>query len=629
MRTNLLASLLCLLALGAAPVARANPANGAVEAFKAFFSHRHRHRFLRRSQAYRLTLKSPDASVIDAHFRVADGYYLYQDKVRFKLLKPQSGVTLGPVALPPASIEHNPYLGTLTIYKKSFVVPLPLTGAKAGQALQIEVHYQGCATAGICYPPVTKVVDITTPAAVPAKTPPPATPPPPSRLHQPAAPAATAVAPTRAPVAGRPALTWSTWLGAILAAFGVGLLLTFTPCVLPMIPIVSSMLVGQGAQRLTKTRGGLLSLAYVLGTGTTYAVAGALAGATGEELQAGFENVWGIGILSLLFVLMALSLFGVFSLQMPSVIQSRVQGRTGGGHASLARAYTLGLLSALVVGACVSPLLVSALGLAISAHSAALGAAVMFAIALGMGLFLIVLGIGAGHLLPKAGAWMDSVKNFFGVLLLGVATYLLGLLPQVPVLLLWGALLIVVGVVLGGGRTTAASALHERVQSGIGMVLLLWGALCLLGDLQGHRDPLRPLSLSAAPAGVRAQAALARFHKVTTLAGLRATLAQAHASQMPVLVDFTASWCVDCQQLKRHTFPDSRVQRAMKGFMLIEADVSDDTPATRALERRYGIFGPPALLFFNRNGRLLAADSFYGYMGPRRLAAILDRVKGL
>ncbi|MDA8390131.1 MAG: protein-disulfide reductase DsbD [Gammaproteobacteria bacterium] len=633
MRRSLLLSLPCLLlmVLGA-PAAQANTGAGAVDAFKAFFSHRHHHRFLRRSAAYRLTLKSPDPSVIRAHFHIARGYYLYQDKIHFKLMAPRAGVTLGPVAMPPATIEHNPYLGTLTIYKRSFVVPLPLTGARPGETLHVQVHYQGCATAGICYPPVTRVIDVTTPAALAA----PAAPAPPRVAAAPAAAAKTVPAPAGAPLAkpvtlsaGTPALTLSTWVSALIAAFGVGLLLTFTPCVLPMIPIVSSMLVGQGQERLTKTRGGLLSLAYVLGTGTTYAIAGALAGATGDELQASFENAWGIGALSLLFVLMALSLFGVFSLQMPTAIQSRVQGRAGGGRRSLAHAYVLGLLSALVVGACVSPLLVSALGLAISAHSAALGAAVMFAIALGMGVLLIALGVGAGHLLPKAGPWMDTIKNFFGVLLLGVAIYLLGLLPAVPVLYLWGALFVMVGVYLGAGRTSAAATPRERIAAGIGTILLLWGALSILGGLQGRRDPLHPLTLASAPRGAAAApVAQARFHKVTSIAGLDAALAQARAQRKPALVDFTASWCVDCQQLKRNTFPDRRVQKAMKGFMLIEADVTDDTPATRTLEHRYGIFGPPALLFFDRKGHLLNADNFYGYMGPGRFAALLRRVKG-
>ncbi len=620
MRQGLLLSLFCVFAALGAPVAQADTGSGAVNAFKAFFSHRHHHRFLKRSEAYRLTLKSPDPSLIRAHFHVAHGYYLYQNKIRFTLLSPRTGITLGPVAMPPASIEHNPYLGTLTIYKRSFVVPLPLTGARPGETLRVQVHYQGCAQAGICYPPVTRVITVTTPAAAvpPVSTAPGA----PVAIP---APPVSSPQPVRLPAA-TPALTLSTWVSALLAAFGVGLLLTFTPCVLPMIPIVSSILVGQGRDRLTKTRGGLLSLAYVLGTGTTYAIAGAVAGATGDELQASFENAWGIGALSLLFALMALSLFGVFTLQMPTAIQSRVQGQAT-GHRSLARAYVLGLLSALVVGACVSPLLVSALGLALSAHSAALGAAVMFAIALGMGVLLIALGIGAGHMLPKAGPWMDTIKNFFGVLLLGVAIYLLGLLPAVPVLYLWGALFVVVGVYLDGGRTAPGATARERIASGVGMLLLVWGVLSILGGLQGHRDPLHPLSLAPVSRQTAAAIPQARFHKVTSLAALDTALARARARHEPALVDFSASWCVDCQQLKRHTFPNSRVQNAMKGFMLIEADVTGDTAATRALEHRYGIFGPPALLFFDRTGRLLNADNFYGYMGPGRFAALLRQVK--
>ena len=611
MKTLLALSLAITAVLTTIPGARAATHGGPLAAFKAFFSHRQKP-FLKRSQAYRLTLSAPGTNELLAHFRIARGYYLYRNKIRFTLASPRYGVTLGPVAMPPASVEKNRVLGTLLIYKKSFTLPLPLTGAHPNQRLIVRAHYQGCAIAGICYPPVTHTLVVRLPGQTAAL----------NAAHE--APAA------RAPMAPRtPGPAAGTWFWAIVSAFGIGLLLTFTPCVLPMIPILSGMLVGRGQERLTKRQGAGLSVAYVLGTATTYAGAGALAGATGQQLQAYFENTWGIGLLSLLFVLMALSLFDLYTLQMPGFIQSRIAARSAGvNRRSLAGAYMLGLVSALVVGACVSPLLVSALAVAISSHSAGLGAAIMFSMALGMGVVLVALGIGAGYLLPKAGPWMDTVKYAFGVLLLGVAIYLLGLLPAVPVLLLWGILLIIVGVYLGGGRLEPGASGFRKLRAGLGVVLLVWGVLALVGGLQGNRDPLHPLTFRSA--GVtRAGTHALTFRKVTSLAALDQALARAARLNEPALVDFSASWCVDCTRLRRETFPDPRVQRALRGFMLIEADVTENTPATRAMKRRFGVLGPPAILFFSAQGRPLRQKDFYGYKGPRALARLAHEVKSI
>ena len=596
----------------------AEPATGPIAAFKAFFSHRQKP-FLKRSQAFNLDLTAPNKSELMARFTIAHGYYLYRDKIRFQLVAPSHGVTLGPVAMPPAFTEHNPYLGTLVIYKKSFVLPLPLTGTHSGEALTILAHYQGCAVRGICYPPVTRTLQVTLPQT---------SAPTPTIGSAPLAPQATGNPGliTSPPITPRPA--GSTWLVAILSAFGIGLLLTFTPCVLPMIPILSSMLVGHGQERLTKTAGAKLAVAYVLGTGVTYATAGAVAGATGQQLQAYFENAWGIGLLSALFVAMALSLFGLYTIQMPSFIQNRIEisGRKVNGR-SLTGAFSLGLLSALVVGACVSPLLVSALAVAISSHSATLGAAIMFSMALGMGVVLVALGVGAGYLLPKAGPWMDGVKYTFGVLLLGVAIYLLGLLSAVPVLLLWGALFIMVGVYLGGASRIESHAPGlYKLRAGVGLLLLLWGTLSLVGGLQGNRNPLRPLTFRSTGV-VKAAAQTLVFHKVTSLGALNRELTRAQTLNEPTLVVFSASWCVDCTRLRRETFPNREVQRALRGFMLIEADVTQNTQATRAMKRQFGVLGPPAVLFFSAQGHPLTALDFYGYKGPHTLVHLAREVK--
>ena len=610
-RAILAASLIVCGLLLAPPSLAAETGSGPIAAVKAFF-HQGQSSFLRRSQAFRLEVTAPAPNELLAHFTIAPGYYLYRNHIHFQLVAPLHGATLGPVTMPPAFVEHNPYLGTLVIYKTSFTLPLPLTGTHGGDVLTLMAHYQGCAVRGICYPPVTRQLSVTLPhaAAMVAASKP---------------PVAAAQSGPSAPTV--PKLSGSTWLIAIMSAFGIGLLLTFTPCVLPMIPILSGILVGHGQGRLTKMEGAKLSLAYVFGTGVTYATAGAVAGATGQQLQAYFENAWGIGLLSLLFVLMALSLFDLYTIQMPGFIQNQIASRSRRVNGrSLTGAFVLGLLSALVVGACVSPLLVSALAVAISSHSAALGAAIMFSMALGMGIVLVALGIGAGYLLPKAGPWMDAVKYTFGVLLLGVAIYLLGLLPAVPVLLLWGAFFVVVGVYLGiGSRVDGAISGLYKLRAGIGALLIIWGALSLVGGLQGNRDPLRPLTFPGARTTATTSNALV-FHKVASLGALGRYIAQGKALHEPVLVVFSASWCVDCTRLRRETFPDSRVQRALRGFMLIEADVTHNTATTRAMKRRFGILGPPAVLFFSAQGRPITKADFYGYQGPRRVVQLAREV---
>jgi thiol:disulfide interchange protein DsbD len=409
----------------------------------------------------------------------------------------------------------------------------------------------------------------------------------------------------------------------MLAAFGSGLLLTFTPCVLPMVPILSSIIVGQGNKSLTKLQAGLLSFSYVVGTTVTYTAVGVTAGATGDQLQAYFQNAWAIGILSLVFVLLALSMFGLYALQMPGFIQSylqkHVQTIKGG---SFFGAFILGLLSALIVGACVSPLLISALSIAISSKDPVLGGAIMFAMALGMGVLLIAMGIGAGFLLPKAGPWMDTVKNIFGVLLLAVAIYLLSALPKVPVLLLWSALLIATAVYLGLRVAPQGPRPWNYFGKGAGVFLLIWGIFAFIGGLAGNRDVFRPMPVNMHLNGLPA----VPFQRVTTLRDLEAYLTQAKATGKPAIVDFYADWCIDCVRLEKATFSDPRVRQKMHGFILLQADVTDNTPDAKAVKQRLAVLGPPATLFFAAGGEERLDLRFYGFKSADEFLAVLAQI---
>jgi len=579
--------------------------------------------FLEPDQAFRLQVAAADDHTLIAHITIAPGYYLYRDKIHFKLVS-APGVTLGRYELPHGQVKVDPFIGRTETYHDPVDVRLPLQGDATGvSAIELNASYQGCAEKGICYPPITKNIMVAMPGAG----------------------AGTAAAPPAAPASSGPPhqADLKTYVFAMLAAFGTGLLLTFTPCVLPMIPILSSVIVGQGDRDITKLRAGLLSLSYVLGTAVTYAGAGVLAGNTGGELQAYFQNPYAIGLFSVVFVLLALSMFGFYELQVPSFIQSRLHRHSHEIHKKSHRikggaffgTFALGLFSALIVGACVSPLLISALGIAISSKDPVLGAAIMFSIAMGMGVILVGIGIGAGFLLPKAGVWMDTVKHIFGVLLLAVAIYILGALPQVPVLLLWAALMIVTAVYLGATQSLAKDASGwGYLWKGVGTVLLIWGIFALIGGMRGERDILNPLALGSgpditaqvAPTGRAAQESGELFRRYDKLNDIESAMADARAHGKPVVVDFYAAWCIDCVRMEHATFSDPRVRLALSRFVTLQVDVTDNDDQTRAIKQRFGVLGPPAVLLFSADGHEQKLLRFYGYRTADEFLATLGQV---
>ncbi|MHB8414698.1 MAG: protein-disulfide reductase DsbD [Acidiferrobacteraceae bacterium] len=564
----------------------------------------HHQRFLKPTQAFDARVVSARGHVVTLHFHVAPGYYLYRDKIHIEVAPP---ARLGGLQLPPAKVDPIPFYGKTWVYPRSFDVEVPLLAPGGLRKTALQVSFQGCAVNGICYPPRTKTLPVSLVAG---------------RPHVPS---------------GAPPLR--TLVLELLAAFGTGLLLTFTPCVLPMIPILSSIIVGRGNPP-GRARATALAVSYVLGTATTYAAVGALAGATGDQLQAYFENAWGIGALSAVLIFLSLSMFGLFEIQLPSSLQSRLQGGTQGVKSgSLAGSYVLGLVSALIVGACVSPLVISALGLAISQHSPALGAGLMFSMALGMGVVLVALGMGAGFLLPKAGAWMEEVKRIFGFLLLAVAITLLAGLPSVPVLWLWALWLISLGVYLGASQPLGRDAPGiAYAAKGVGTFMLLWGALALIGAVQGGRDVFHPIGTMPFADTPRPTGAAAlpgpmrrgdpRFHRITTVAAADALLKAAQTQHRPALVDFYASWCTDCVRLERETFANPRVARALQRFVRIQADVTRADAASEALKRRFSVYGPPALLFFNADGQEQRGLRSYGFTGPDAFRHTLSEVRG-
>ena len=571
--------------------------------------------FLHPDQAFIFSAEAIDGNTLRAHWDIADDVYLYRDKFKFEL-KNADGITLGEAVMPTGKKKIDEAFGEMEVYYHSVDIDIPLTRSKLDASDVILIaKYQGCADAGFCYPPISKEMPISLPAV-----------------------SAASSADSGGEGGGDITDEKRSFFGNLLFAFGIGLLLTFTPCVLPMIPILVGVIVGQSGVQPTKIRSGILSTSYVMGTAVTYSFAGWLAGASGQQLQAYTQNAWAIGIVAGILVLLSLSMFGFYQIQMPSFIQSKLQMKSQnvkGG--SMTGTFFLGMVSALIVGACVTPLLMLVLGIAIQAGDPVLGAAMMFAMSMGMGVILIMMGVGAGHLLPKAGTWMDTIKYIFGALLIGVAIYLLTPLQNVPILLLWSVFFIVCGVYMGATQSIPEGASNWRyLWKGLGIVVLIWGVLALIGSVLGNRDIMQPMDLShismgGGQAGTTQTATVAPhdlFIQLHSTDDLDRELAKAKAAGKAVMLDYYATWCTDCRRMEKATFSNPQVQKIFREkFVLLQVDVEDPNNAkTEAIKKRYKVFGPPAMLFFDAQGKARKDLDFYGFKTPEEFIAILNKI---
>lgn len=425
--------------------------------------------------------------------------------------------------------------------------------------------------------------------------------------------------------------TAQSTVSIILGAFIAGMLLTFTPCVLPMVPIVSSIIAGQG-KNVTKTKAVMLASSYVMGTAVTYAIMGALAGATGDQLQSYFQNIWVIGTMTIVFVLMALSMFGLFTIQLPSFIQSKLnaesQGIKGG---NMGMVFLLGMISALILGACVSPVLISFLSVAISSSDAVLGALTMFFLALGMGVPLILLGFGAGYLIPKAGMWMDKVKYFFGVLLLGVAIEVFSSLNLVNTLFLWGVYAVGIAVYLGATEAlNSESNGWQKLQKAFGTVLLIWGTILLVGAGYGQTNIYQPLAkITVIYEGTdKVVSDQFPFENIYNIDEYKEKLAQAKDEAKPVIVFFHADTCPVCKHLKETTFKDAKVQQKLRNdYIALGVNIGDKSNKDiTALKKMFQVFGPPGFAFVKSSGEILDDEKFYGYNAAPEFYDTLDLI---
>ena len=573
--------------------------------------------FLDPDVAFELSTEVDAGGAILARWRIADGYYLYREKFRFTPAQ-GSGLALGEPALPDGRIKDDEYFGRMEVYYDGVVARLPVTARPAGAGpVALDVRYQGCADAGLCYPPITKRVELTLPVGLAAT----AVPVPPGA---PAASSGAVELPEQDRIA-RSLASGSTWL-VLLSFFGFGLLLTFTPCVFPMIPILSSIIVGQG-ENIGTRKAFTLSLVYVLAMAATYTVAGVLAGLFGANLQAAFQEPWILVTFSIVFVLLAMSMFGFYELQIPASWQAKLAGASsrqqGGTYVGVG---IMGFLSALIVGPCVAAPLAGALIYIGQTGDAVLGGMALFALSMGMGAPVLLVGTSAGKLLPKAGPWMEAVKAVFGVLLLGVAIYLLErLVPGWVALLLWGALLIVAAIYLGALDALGSEARGwRRLRKGAGLVMLVYGVLLVVGGAGGGNDVWQPLKgLASGPGGAVHEGLV--FQRVKGSRGLDAALRTAVAQGRPVMLDYYADWCVSCKEMERYTFSDPSVQEALGNTVLLQTDVTANDAEDQALLKRFGLFGPPAILFFGPDGRERPAYRVVGFMKAQPFREVVEK----
>jgi thiol:disulfide interchange protein DsbD len=562
------------------------------------------------SIAFKPAVRALDGRTIEVRFDIAKGYYLYRDKFRFAA--EPSSVQLGQARLPKGKEKMDENFGRVEVYYKEAVIRLPVERNSSGTLpLLLNLTSQGCADVGVCYPPQKQALRL--------------------ELPDPAsAPALTSLADDSGDESGHIAQFLKNadlWLVAA-SFFGFGLLLSLTPCVFPMIPILSGIIVSSGrdGHGVSHARGFFLSLAYVVGMAVTYALAGIAAGFSGTLISAALQNPWVLGGFALLFVVLAFSMFGFYELQLPTFLQSKVSEEAShfkGG--SLPGVAVMGALSALIVGPCVAAPLAGALLYIGQTGDALLGGLALFCMALGMGVPLLVVGLSAGTLLPKSGPWMETVKKAFGFILLATALWLVS--PVIPVAIQmagWAVLLIIPAILMRAFHRLPKQAKGwQRLRKFIAIAMLIVGAVLLAGAFSGGKDLLQAFSRlndGSKGSGITTLS----FERIRSLGELEARI---KASGKPVMLDFYADWCVSCKEMARFTFSDARVQLTLSGWILLQADVTANSEDDKALLARFKLFGPPGIIFFDSQGSEVEGVRVVGFQNTDAFLATLARLR--
>lgn len=571
-------------------------------------------------QAFRLNVSVENPETLQAQWKITPGYFLYKDRFSYKVVSPE-GTELGPIALPEGIEKHDEILGQYQVYQSNLTLKMPLKNVKSNE-LMIKICYQGCSADGYCYPPQTKEIALNLDA-------------PPSELF------------SGKTVNGHPPgqslseqdkltellASQSFWL-SILSFFGFGLLLSFTPCVLPMVPILSGIIIGHG-KTITLGKAFRLSLTYVIAMAATYAVAGVLAGFAGQTLQAALQQTWLLIGFSGIFVLLSLSLFGFYELRLPAAITEKISSLSNKQHSGhYLSVAIMGILATLIVSPCVSPPLIGALAYIGQTGDAILGGSALFAMGLGMGVPLLIIGTSGGKLLPKAGPWMKIVEATFGVILLAVAVWMLSrILPGQLVMFFWAGLLIIPAVYMGILNPMKQTG-WANFWRGLGLVFAIYGVILMIGAAMGNDNPLEPLEQKTNPfinypaSKYSAENPEATFITIKTNDDFDRQLNQATLKNKITMLDFYADWCISCKEMDRHTFTDPNVKAKLQKMVLLRADVTNNDIEDRALEERLKVIAPPTILFFDKDGSEIVSQRIVGEKNAEQFLQHLERVLG-
>ena len=564
--------------------------------------------FLPVDEAFHPYAEPIDGNTVEVSFQIADGYYLYKDKITAN--SKSSQIQLGKIDLPKGKTKKDEYFGETEVYFNDVFGKVSLArGTPDATTLDFDLNYQGCAVDGICYAPTTRKMTVSLPAATKV-------------VELPDRPADSAPVSEQDKLAQL--ITHASLLVVVATFFGAGLLLAFTPCVLPMVPILSGIIAGDG-DNVGAVRGFMLALSYVMGMALVYTAAGVAAAAAGLQLQATFNQPWILILFAGLFVVLSFGMFGMFDLQMPSAIQTRLASASGNQKSGTAiGAFVMGALSALIVTACVAPALIAALTVMAQSGDMLRGGMALFAMSLGMGAPLLAVGAAQGKLLPKAGIWMVAIKSAFGFMMLGLAIWMLSrILPGSVTLALWGLLVFISGIFLGGLTTlTVDSSGTQKLGKGFGLLAVVYGIVLLFGSLTGGTNPLQPLaSFKISESGAPALQHKVQFQRIKTVEDLDLAIKNAAADGKTVMLDFYADWCVSCIEMEEYTFIDQDVQAALSATVLLQADVTENDEQDQVLLKRFGVFGPPTIIFFSRDGQQLRGHEVVGYMKAPEFAA--------
>jgi len=575
-------------------------------------------------EAFQLSLDVNNNGFLTANWFIEKGYYLYQDKLTFSSSNP--AIQLGQPIYPQAKEKYDEIFGDTLAYYNQANIRIPILARPEGTTkFDIIAKYQGCKENSICYPPSETqlpvrlaaggaVADLSNLDTID------------NELNNNLTPANNPTSNLSETDRIAQGISNNSLLSSVFKFLLFGLALTFTPCVLPMLPILSGIITGTGEKEISSSKAFVLSVIYVLAMALVFTVIGVIAAKLGQNLQAAFQNPIVIIVFSLLFVALALSMFGLYELQMPSSIQNKLtQISNQQESGSYYGAAIMGALSALIVGPCVTPPLIGAITVIAETGDTVRGGASMFALALGMGIPMILFGTALGGLVPKAGGWMDQVKNFFGVLMLGLAVWMLArILPSNVTLFLWSLVAALTAVVFGVFKQQESGNLLSHAFKALGVLALVYAAALLIGAISNGKDPLKPLA--GLSLGTSAEEHHLDFKRIKSVDDLEQAIAQAQQQQQNVFLDFYADWCVACLEMEKYTFSDKKVQDGFADWVLLQADVTKNDDLDKALMAKLNIVGPPAMLFYDKNGQEVKSSRLFGFKKPNEFLPYLQNL---